>query len=216
MLEVIRIEVKAVEGRTVSYVDVVTRRSGVVDRGDLRIAEGDVVYVEIDRSRATPVIVRVIDGHGGSSRDQPDPTFEESPVEEATLLVDGKPFPLVLGDDDEPVIGQVRTAEVPFSKYRTGPRDRGRTSKRRPCVVAGVDGDEVTVLPIHDVNSAVQRSGTGRRLSGWKELGLRKSSTVSAEEVWVHRSTLGAPIGMLGPTDMARLGLGDRGGLGRE
>lgn len=211
--EQIRIEVKSVDGRTLSYLDVVSRRSGVVDRGEFLLAEGDEATVEIDRSRARPTIVRMIQAPERRAVAGPVPPVDGASEIEATLLVDGKPFDPDAGNanDEEPEIGQVRTAEIRFSSFRTSRRDRGRTSKWRPCVVLRIDGDMVAVSPIHGVSSAVRRTGKGRRLTGWREVGLHKSSLVSAEQVWVHRSALGAPIGMLGPVDMARLGLDDRG-----
>ena len=62
MSEVIRIGVTAVDGHSISYVDVVTRMSGVVDRGEHHFGVGDEALVEIDRSRAVPVIVRIVGG----------------------------------------------------------------------------------------------------------------------------------------------------------
>ena len=65
--------------------------------------------------------------------------------------------------------------------------------------------------PIHGSNSAMRRSGKGRRLEGWRELGIRKLSVVSAEEVWVERSKIGDLIGVLGEADMDPISLDGRG-----
>ena len=205
--EVIRIEVTKVEGRSVRYVDVVSRTAGVVDRGESDLGEGDEVVVEIDRSKATPVIVRVIGAPAA------DPRREEEQLDEPGLLVDGKPFVADPGAEAAELrIGQVRIAEIRFSSFRTAHRDRGRTSKRRPCVIVEIDGDMVAVSPIHGSSSAMRRTGKSRRLEGWRALGIRKSSVVSAEEVWVERTEIGDLIGVLGEADMERLKLDRRGG----
>ena len=93
MSEVIRIGVTAVDGHSISYVDVVTRMSGVVDRGEHHFGVGDEALVEIDRSKAVPVIVRIVGG----------PVVAEEPAneppDEPGLLVDGKPFQADPGAD---------------------------------------------------------------------------------------------------------------------
>ena len=78
-------------------------------------------------------------------------------------------------------------------------------------MIVGIDGDMVAVSPIHGSNSAMRRSGRSRRLEGWRKLGIRKSSVVSAEEIWVERSMIGDLIGVLREADMERLKLDRRG-----
>lgn len=75
--------------------------------------------------------------------------------------------------------GDVIVCWVPFSKSDGS----GRGGKRRPCIVRQVRGAEVVVRPVYGTNTSLRRTGAAKRLKGWKKLGLRKPSVVSAEDL---------------------------------
>lgn len=153
-------------------------------------------------------VVRVLD---------PPPSPLKAPVitgtsstSDAPVLVNGRPFSGGSDPGDLHLgVGDVRTAFVRFTSNRTGERDRGREGKRRPVVVVAIDDEAGTaqVCPIHGTNSVVRTSGGGRRLLGWQELGLRKSSVVAARRVIVPIEHLGDLIGRLSSKDRCRLGM---------
>lgn len=204
MREVIRIDVLAVDGGEMQFRDRVSKaRSSARLCGHL-LSAGDDAVVEVGRVKGRLQVLRVLSPeraparlHGTGSRQD----------ERHGVLVGGAPLvfrPDPAGDDTV-AMGQVRTAEFGFSARTTAERDAGLTAKRRPCVVVEVDGDYAAVCPIHGTNSAVRRSGRGRRLLGWRAVGLRKPSVVSAEARWVPLAEMGPLIGVLGAEDRARL-----------
>ncbi|MFQ5558084.1 MAG: hypothetical protein ACE5GB_11330 [Acidimicrobiales bacterium] len=207
MGEIIRIEVLDVAGRSFQFRDVVTRARGSADSGAFELETGAELLIELETRAGRRKIGRVLEQggpRGESERLTPDQAT--NPSDEPAVLLNG--VPIVLPDSTAPItVGDVRTAEIPFTSATTGERDRGRTAKRRPCVVTEVDGDHISVCAIHGTNSAVRRSGTGRRLQGWRELGLRKPSYVAAGSTWVRRDTVGDLIGVLDTADRRRLGL---------
>jgi len=203
MGEVIRIEVLSISGRTLEYRDVVSGKRGSADLRRFDLETGTEAVIDIETRSGRRVVSRIIEP-------SPELVVEEivfgAAVDVPAVLVNG--VPLDVPNPDAPLaVGQVRTALIAFSTFRTGDRDKGRTEKRRPCVIMKIDGEHVAVCPIHGANSAVRRSEASRRLIGWRELGLRKSSYANATSVWVRADSLGALIGELGAEDRSRLGI---------
>jgi len=170
---------------------------------------GEVIRIEVLSISGRTLEYRdVVSGKRGSADLR---RFDLETGTEAVIDIEtrsGRRVPLDVPNPDAPLaVGQVRTALIAFSTFRTGDRDKGRTEKRRPCVIMKIDGEHVAVCPIHGANSAVRRSEASRRLIGWRELGLRKSSYANATSVWVRADSLGALIGELGAEDRSRLGI---------
>jgi len=203
MGEVIRVEVLGTSGRTLEYRDVVSGKRGRADLRRFDLETGIEAVIDVETRSGRRVVSRII---------EPSPALvvEEigfrADAEVPAVLVNG--VPLDVPTPDPPLeLGQVRTALIAFSTFRTGDRDNRRTGKRRPCVIMEIDGEHVAVCPIHGATSAVRRSDASRRLIGWRQLGLRKSSYVNAASVWVPADSLGALIGKLGAEDRSRLGI---------
>lgn len=212
MREVISIEVLGVDAGEVRFRDVLSTVRSVAADGGHRFGVGDQAVVEVGSVRGRREILRVLSTSGRT----PAPEAVPAPVSESAAAARTEPHPVLVGGvpyapgdeaaaDDEVAVGQVRVAEIGFSAWSTAERDAGRTAKRRPCVIVEIDGDWVVVCPIHGANSAVRRSGRGRRLLGWKALGLRKSSVVSAETTRIPIAGIGPLIGILDATDHRRL-----------
>jgi hypothetical protein len=203
MAKVIRVEVIEVSGHIMDYRDVVTRARGRADVGQFDLPPGTEAVVELDAAAGRTIVIRVLEpAQGPSDAD----LLGDTPNDESPILVNGEPaeFPAA---EIAIAVGQVRTAEIPFTSFRTGSRDQGRTAKRRPCVVVELDVDHAAVCPLHGRKSAVGRSESGRKLLGWRALGLKKSSSVDSASVWVTRESLGDLIGVLDTDDRRRLGL---------
>ena len=101
-------------------------------------------------------------------------------------------------------VGDLIVADIRFTN-RPGPRDRERDGKARPCLVVGVDHDEITVRPVFGSNSAVRREGIGRRIRDWRAAGLRKPSYVGARDHYVPAAGTGRRFGRLTDEDLCRL-----------
>lgn len=203
MGEVIRIEVLGTSGRTLEYRDVVSGKRGHADLRRFDLEAGTEAVIDIETRSGRRFVSRVIEPSPKLAIDE---VVVGTDVDVPAVLVNG--VPLDVPAAEAPVaVGQVRTALMAFSTFRTGDRDKGRTAKRRPCVIVEIDDDHAAVCPIHGANSAVRRSEASRRLVGWRELGLRKSSHVNAASVWVRTDSLGDLIGELGAEDRSRLGI---------
>jgi hypothetical protein len=200
--EIIRITVLSVTNGRMDYLNVITRAHGSAVIGDFHLTAGTEALVELDNSGGRQIVLRVLEPKLETTHVET--TAEEA--DEALILVNGVPLPPA-ADDVGIEVGQVRTAEIAFTTFRTGPRDRGRSSKRRPCVVVKVEANHVAVCPIHGSASAVARSWSGRKLLGWRALGMKKASSVNSASVLVSRDSLGELIGVLDADDRRRLGL---------
>jgi len=204
--EIIRVRVTANEDGYSSCRDMVTNRMLRI-RAHPHLIVGETVVVEVDTSVSLARVVRVVGAQSSVSVEPP-----EEVSDAPTVLVNGRPLPV--SKEEQPVRpGDLRTAWIPFTSERTSERDRGRTGKVRPVVVVAVDHRSATaeVCPVHGANSAVRRGGSGRRLVGWRELGLQKASVVSGGVVLVAVGEIGDLIGQLGPEDRRRLGIRRRG-----
>lgn len=203
MGEIIRVEVTGTDGRSISWIDVVTGRTGS-GTGAEWLPVGSEAVIEIEERRGRCTISRVL---------EPRPSTATSRVvDPMPLLVNG--VPLTVGDPPAPTpaprkrtvtVGDVRPAKVPFSAFSTADRDRGSVDKLRPSVVVAIEDDHVAVQAIFGTNSAVRRSGSGIRLRDWRQTGLRKSSVVTQEVTWVAPSDVGELIGTLSERDRRRV-----------
>lgn len=198
--EIVRVEITSVSGAEAKFRDVTTGRTGTLAVNGFHVTARTTITIEIDTRHGR--LIRILDPKPATPTDA-DPTSEQAPP--AVILVNGQPFE-VATSAEQVSAGEVRSADVPFTSHQTADRDTGKVTKRRPIIVLAVDGDHVKVLPIHGSNSAVAHNG-GRRLTGWREIGLRKPSVVSPESIWVEAHTLGPVIGLLTAADRQRIGL---------
>jgi hypothetical protein len=202
--EIIRITVLSVANGRMDYRNVVTRIPGSAVVGDFHLTAGTEALVELDNSGGRQVLLRVLEP-ALDLVTEAEVEVEVDDSEHPLVLINGEP--LVNEDDDTPlVVGQIRRADFAFSSHSVAERDRGRTSKWRPCVVMELDGEHVSACPIHSLDTAARRAG-GRRLKHWKAAGLTKPVVVSGAAQWFHRSEFGDLVGVLHTEDARRLGL---------
>jgi hypothetical protein len=178
-------------------------RSGTGTLEPLGLRAGDLLVVGLTWRKASWRITRYvrIPDHawmpaGAASPDPPLVTLDgEVPS------FDGRNTPVRAGD--------VRPVRAPMDPRSTASRDAGTRYKMRPAVVAWVDDErgQVGIHFLYDTNSAVRREGLGRRLVGWREVGLRKPSVASTEQFVRGVHELGERIGRLTATDRATFGV---------
>jgi hypothetical protein len=106
--------------------------------------------------------------------------------------------------DDPIALGDLIVEEIAF----TADNGSGRTSKRRPCVVVGIDADTLRFRAIHSTGGAVHRGGLGITLKDWELAGLSKRSVVNPD---IHVRSITRPlapsrrVGRLSARDAARV-----------
>ena len=199
--EIIRIKVTLVEEHRFNYRNLVTGAAATADSNGHPLEVGATLTIEIDPRRKK--LVRIV-----GRQPKPVPTPRPKKPKESSILVNGKPITR-LPEDPAVKVGQIRYAKIPFTTNQTAHRDKHRDAKIRPAVVAKVEGDRTSVLPVHGTKTFVAR-GSGRVLRDWKEAGLTKRSTVSPESIWVDTASLSRLIGELTPEDRRLLRLETR------
>lgn len=199
MSEIRRLRIDGVDGSDWLWSDVVTRQRGHLHRCRDDVAPGTEVLVEVRADGARWRVVRWID--------PPPPVANAGAF--AGVLVDGVAHEVEsVGPTRSPLEpGAVRSVFQAMDGRSTAARDAGTSEKARPAVVVAHDpgSAHVEVAFVYGTNSAVKRSGAGRRIRDWRVTGLRKPSVVSSAVETVAVTDLGPLIGYLSADDRRRL-----------
>jgi len=203
--EIRRLRIVGVVDGEWTWTDVVTGQRGRLHRCRADVEVGATVLVEVRAEGTSWRAVRWLDPAPAA----PDHAAD---VDRAPVLVDGAPIVV----RDEPAArtplapGTIRTVFQGMDGRSTAARDAGASEKVRPAVIVAHEpgSAQVEVSLVYGTNSAVRRSGTGRRIRDWRAAGLRKPSVLASAVEVRAVDDLGPVIGRLTPADRDRL-LGD-------
>lgn len=190
---------------TWSWTDAVTGEAGRLRAGLDGLGPDDECVVELTREGLAWAAVRWLQlpAHAALAPSGPE-ARERDPV-----LVNGRPLPTAHAEPTRPdlAVGAIRLAHHHMDARSAAARDADRSTKSRPAVILRIDDehDQVEISFVYGTNSAIHRSGGGRRIRDWRAAGLRKASVVSAETEIRGCRELGPVVGHLSDADRARI-----------
>lgn len=185
--------------------DAVTGEAGRLRAGLDDLRPGDECVVELTREGLIWTAVRWLQlpPHAAPAPGVTD-TSGLDPV-----LVNGRPLPTAHAEPtrSDLAIGAIRLAHHHMDARSAAARDADRSTKSRPAVILRIDDEhaQVEISFVYGTNSAIHRSGGGRRIRDWRAAGLRKASVVSAETEIRGCRELGPVVGHLSDADRARI-----------
>lgn len=187
------------------WTDAVTGETGRLRVGLTGLQPGDEGVVELAREGLAWVAVRWLElppdiAPAPSSTKLADPE---------PILVNGHPLPTTspVPELQDLAVGTIRRVFHHMDSRSAADRDADQSIKSRPAVVLAIDEvhDQVELCFVYGTNSAVHRSGRGRRIRDWQAAGFRKPSVASAESEICAISDLGPVVGHLTEADLARI-----------
>jgi hypothetical protein len=187
------------------WTDAVTGETGHLSSGLVGLREDDECVVELAREGLSWAATRWLElpthvALASCGRGAPEP----EPV-----LVNGRPLPITTPRPARPdlSVGAIRLVYHHMDARSAAERDADRSTKSRPAVVLRFDEahHQVEISFIYGTNSAIHRSGSGRRIRDWRAAGLRKPSVASAEIEVRGRGDLGPVLGHLSSADRERI-----------
>lgn len=196
---------RSADAVTWDWTDAVTGETGHVRVDREGFQSGDEAVVELARDGLGWVAVRWLELPPHISP-MPDGTGVVAPE---PILVNGAPLPASSSEPElqDLAVGTIRRVFHHMDSRSAAARDADRSTKSRPAVILSIDEvhGQVEVCFVYGTNSAVHRSGRGRRLRDWHTAGLRKPSVASAESEVCAISDLGPVVGHLSDADLARI-----------